>query len=230
MKKGKTLIMLQLSLESMNRGLARFIGDMFDLFADHALFFGIVGSLCFLFGPSLLVLLERKERLPRAVVWLYTFFLTPIIMIFLLFVANPQTYCNDPLPHEAFRLFYPLFLPLIPLYIHYARAEHLNHPFQFGLILVMLSLGVFSLTIGYEVFHIAYQSAQGHGVIYSGASAWECASLNSASELTARQTVGRATLLFALGQTVLLVAARLRKRRAGEPTVTGESSAPEVQG
>ena len=48
----------------MNRGLARFIGDMFDLFADHALFFTIVGAVCFLFGPTLLVVLERKERLP----------------------------------------------------------------------------------------------------------------------------------------------------------------------
>ena len=52
----------------MNRGLARFIGDMFDFFADHASFLTIVGAVCFLFGPSLLVVLERKERLPRVVV------------------------------------------------------------------------------------------------------------------------------------------------------------------
>ncbi len=209
----------------MNRGLARFIGDVFDLFADNALFFGIVGIVCFLFGPSLLVLLERKERLPRAVVWLSTFFLTPIIMIFLLFVANPQTYCNDPLPHEAFRLFYPLFLPLIPLYIHYARAEHLNHPFQFGLILVMLSLGVFSLTIGYEIFHLAYQSVQGHGVVYSGARAWECAYLNSASEISARGTVGTATLVFLAVQVLVLIAVRRMKHRQSEPQGTPSSDA-----
>ena len=209
----------------MNRGLARFIGDIFDLFADNALFFGIVGIVCFLFGPSLLVLLERKERLPRAVVWLYTFFLTPFIMIFLLFVANPQTYCNDPLPHEAFRLFYPLFLPLIPLYIHYARAEHLNHPFQFGLILVMLSLGVFSLTIGYEIFHLAYQSVQGHGVVYSGARAWECAYLNSASVRSARSTVGTATLVFLAVQVLVLIAVRRMKHRQSESQGTPSSDA-----
>lgn len=216
----------------MNRGLARFIGDGLDLFAENALFFGIVGVVCFLFGPSLLVLLERKERLPRAVVWLSTCFLTPIIMIFLLFVANPQTYCNDPLPHEAFRIFYPLFLPLIPLYIHYARAEHLNHPFQFGLILVMLSLGVFSLTIGYEVFHLAYQSVQGHGVVYSGARAWECAYLNSASEISARGTVGTATLFFLVVQVIALVAVRMRKRRQrlGEEDEADASSGPDAQG
>ena len=110
----------------MNRGLSRFIGDMFDFFADHALFFTIAGAVCFLFGPTLLVVLERKERLPRAVVWLFTFVLTPTMFLMMIFIGNPQSYCNDPLPHDAFRVFYPLFLPLIPLYIHYARADRLN--------------------------------------------------------------------------------------------------------
>ena len=145
----------------MNRELARFIGDVFDIVADNILLFGIVGVVCFLFGPSLLVLLERKERLPRVIVWVYTFVLTPIITLVLVFVANPQGYCNDPLPHEAFRLFYPLILPLLPLYIHFFRAKQLNHPVLFGLILVMLSLGVFSITVGNEIFHLAYQSVQG---------------------------------------------------------------------
>ena len=146
----------------------------------------IVGVVCFLFGPSLLVLLERKERLPRLFVWVYAFVLAPIITLVLVFVANPQSYCNDPLPHEAFRLFYPLVLPLLPLYVHYFRAKQLNHPVLLGLILVMLSLGVFSITLGNEIFHLAYRSVQGHGVVYSGARAWECAYLNSASERSAR--------------------------------------------
>ena len=170
----------------MNRDLARFIGDVFDFFADNAMFFGIVGVLCFLFGPSLLVFLERKERLPRAVVWLFTFVLTPAMFLFLIFMAIPQGYCNNPLPHDAFRVFYPLFLPLIPLYVHYFRAEHLNHPFQFGFILVALSAGVFTLTIGYEVLHLAYQSVQGHGIVYSGARAWECAYVNYGSMYSAQ--------------------------------------------
>ena len=52
----------------MDRALARFIGDVFDIVADNILLLGIVGVMCFLFGPSLLVLLERRvlENLRRA--------------------------------------------------------------------------------------------------------------------------------------------------------------------
>ena len=197
----------------MNRGLARFIGDIFDFFADHALFFTVVGALCFLFGPSLLVVLERKGRLPRVVVWLFTFVLTPAMFLMLIFLANPQSYCNDPLPHDAFRLFYPLFLPLIPLYIHYAQAERLNHPFQYGFILVVLSAGVFTLTVAYEVLHLAYQSVQGHGIVYSGARAWECAYVNYATLHSARDTRNTVSQLFLVVQVIALVALRMRKRR-----------------
>ena len=197
----------------MNRDLARFIGDVFDFFADNALFFGILGVLCFLFGPSLLVFLERKERLPRVVVWLFTFVLTPAMFLFLIFMAIPQGYCNNPLPHDAFRVFYPLFLPLIPLYVHYFRAEHLNHPFLFGFILVALSAGVFTLTIGYEILHLAYQSVQGHGIVYSGARAWECAYVNYGSMYSARDARDTALNLFLVIQVITLVAVRMRKRR-----------------
>ena len=197
----------------MNRDLARFIGDVFDFFADNALFFGILGVLCFLFGPSLLVFLERKERLPRVVVWLFTFVLTPAMFLFLIFMAIPQGYCNNPLPHDAFRVFYPLFLPLIPLYVHYFRAEHLNHPFLFGFILVALSAGVFTLTIGYEILHLAYQSVQGHGIVYSGARAWECAYVNYGSMYSARDTRDTALNIFVVIQVITLVAVRMRKRR-----------------
>ena len=197
----------------MNRDFARFIGDVFDFFADNALFFGILGVLCFLFGPSLLVFLERKERLPRVVVWLFTFVLTPAMFLFLIFMAIPQGYCNNPLPHDAFRVFYPLFLPLIPLYVHYFRVEHLNHPFQFGFILVALSAGVFTLTIGYEILHLAYQSVQGHGIVYSGARAWECAYVNYGSMYSARDTRDTALNIFVVIQVITLVAVRMRKRR-----------------
>ena len=142
-------------------------------------------------------------------------------------IASPQDYCNDPLPHEAFRPFYALFLPLIPLYVHYARADRLNHPFLMGFILTALSLGVFSLTVGYDIFHFAYQSAQGHGVIYSGARAWECAYLNSASEITARQAVGRMTLLFLVAQIIIHVLVRMLKRR--QHAVEATSNEPEVE-
>ena len=202
----------------MNRDLARFIGDVFDFFADNALFFGILGVLCFLFGPSLLVFLERKERLPRVVVWLFTFVLTPAMFLFLIFMAIPQGYCNNPLPHDAFRVFYLLFLPLIPLYIHYARAERLNHPFQYGFILVVLSAGVFSLSFANEVLHFAYKSVQGHGIVYSGARAWECAYVNYASLYSARDTRDTVSQLFIVVQVIVLFALRMRQRakRSGE--------------
>lgn len=203
----------------MNRGFARFIGDVFQFTADHALFFGIIGVAGLLFGPSVLVVLERKDRLPRLGVWLYTGLLTPLLVVFLLILGNPQDYCNDPLPHEAFRRFYPLALPLVPLYVHVLRAEKLRHPVQYTLILLMLSLGVFSITIGQELFHLAYQSAQGQGVVYSGARAWECAYLNSASERTARSLVARATLFFLVVQMLaLILACRLKRRQGGEQT------------
>ena len=64
-----------------------------------------------------------------------------------------------------FEFFYPLIIPLVPLYVHCIRSEHVGHPYLFGFILLALSLGVFALTVGYEVFHLAYQSAQGHGVL-----------------------------------------------------------------
>ena len=197
----------------MNRGLSRFIGDMFDFFADHALFFTIAGAVCFLFGPTLLVVLERKGRLPRFVVWLYTFVLTPAMFLMMIFIGNPQSYCNDPLPHDAFRVFYPLFLPLIPLYVHYARADRLNHPFMFGFILVLLSAGVFTLTVANEVLHLAYQSVQGHGVVYSGARAWECAYVNYSSLYSARDTRDTVSQLFLVVQVIALGALRMRKRR-----------------
>ena len=143
-------------------------------------------------------------------------------------MANPQSYCNDPLPHEAFRLFYPLVLPLLPLYIHYFRAKQLNHPVLLGLILVMLSLGVFSITLGNEIFHLAYRSVQGHGVVYSGARAWECAYLNSASERSARSTVGTATLVFLVVQVLVLIAVRRMRYRQSEGQ-DDSSSEPDVE-
>jgi hypothetical protein len=197
----------------MNRGLARFIADLFDLVEEHALFFGVIGVVGFLIGPSLLAFLERKERLASLFVWLYSLLLTPIIVLFMLSLGNPQDYCNDPLSHETFRWFYLLALPLVPLYAHYFRAVKLNHPVHYAFVLLMLSLGVFSLTLGQELFHFAYQSAQGHGVVYSGARAWECAYLNSASEMAAHRFVAIATLLFLVVQVCVLVIARRVKRR-----------------
>ena len=187
----------------------------------------MVGTAGFFLGPSLLVYLERKDRLPRGLVWLYSVFFVPVAVLFMSLIASPQDYCNDPLPHEAFRPFYVLFLPLIPLYVHYARAARLNHPFLMAFILTALSLGVFSLTVGYDIFHLAYQSTQGHGVIYSGARAWECAYLISASEITARQVVGRMTLLFLVVQIIILVLVRMLKRR--QHAVEATSNGPEVE-
>ena len=208
----------------MNREFSRFIGDLFDFVADRWMLFAIVGAIGFLFGPSLLVWLDRKQRLPRPLVWVYSVTIVPVLLLFMLVLANPQNYCNDPLPHDDFRIFYPLIIPLVPLYVHCIRSEHVGHPYLFGFILLALSLGVFALTVGYEVFHLAYQSAQGHGVVYSGARAWECAYVNPSSQTSARSVVRTATLLFMIGQTLVLAAARFKKR-----TPMLGSSSPDAQ-
>ncbi len=93
----------------MNRTLSRAIGDGLELVADNWLLFGLVGAAGFFLGPSLLVYLERKDRLPRGLVWLYSVFFVPVAVLFMSLIASPQDYCNDPLPHEAFRPFYALF-------------------------------------------------------------------------------------------------------------------------
>ena len=80
----------------MNREFSRFIGDLFDFVADRWMLFAIVGAIGFLFGPSLLVWLDRKQRLPRPLVWVYSVTIVPVLLLFMLVLANPQSYCNDP--------------------------------------------------------------------------------------------------------------------------------------
>ena len=84
---------------------------------------------------------------------------------------------------------------------------------MFGFILVLLSAGVFALTVANEVLHLAYQSVQGHGVVYSGARAWECAWVNYASLYSARDIRDTVSQLFIVVQVLALLGLRLRKRR-----------------
>jgi hypothetical protein len=214
----------------VNRDLARAIGDVFDVVVDNWMLFTVLAAAGYLLGPSLLVYLERTNRLPRGLTWMYSVVFVPLIVLFMVTVASSPGYCNDPLPHAAFRLFYLLVLPLLPLYLHYFRSETLQHPVQYGLVLTLLSLGVYSLTVANEVFHFAYQSVQGHGVIYSGARAWECAYLNPESERHARSVVGTFTLVFLAVHVLVMVLVRRRRTSFSEPTERADSVEPQVEG
>jgi hypothetical protein len=80
------------------------------------------------------------------------------------------------------------------------------------------------------VFHFAYQSVQGHGVIYSGARAWECAYLNPESERSARSVVGTSTLVFLAVHVLVMVLVRRRRTSLSEPTERADSVEPQVEG
>ena len=162
--------------------------------------------------------------------WTYSVVFVPVIVLLMATVSASPGYCNDPLPHDAFRIFYLLVLPILPLYVHYVRGESLQHPFHYGFILTFLSLGVYSLTIANEVFHLAYQSVQGHGVIYSGARAWECAYLDGTSELKARSVVGISTLVFLAVHVVVMILIRRRRRSPSEPPENAASVEPKTEG
>jgi hypothetical protein len=216
--------------KAVNRNVARAIGDVFDAVADNWMFFVVLATFGYLIGPSLLVYLERTNRLPRGVIWTYSLGFVPLIVLLMATVAASPGYCNDPLPHAAFRPYYLLVVPILPLYVHYVRAETLQHPVHYGFILTFLSLGVFSLTVANEVFHLAYQSVQGHGVIYSGARAWECAYVNGASELQARSVVGRATLGFLAVHVAAMVLVRWRRRSLSKPPQRTASVEPQTEG
>ena len=214
----------------MNRDVARAISDVFDVVINNWMLFTILATAGYLFGPSLLVYLDRTNRLPRGLIWMYSVVFVPVIVLLMATVGASPGYCNDPLPHDAFRIFYLLMLPILPLYLHYVRGETLQHPVHYGFILTFLSLGVYSLTIANEVFHLAYQSVQGHGVIYSGARAWECAYLNGASELHARSVAGTSTLVFFAVHLVVMILVRRGRRSPSEQPEHSVSVVPQAEG
>ena len=215
---------------AVNRDVARAIGDVFDVVIDNWMLFTVLATAGYLFGPSLLVYLDRTNRLPRGLMWTYSVVFVPVIVLLMATVGASPGYCNDPLPHDAFRIFYLLILPILPLYVHYVRGETLQHPVHYGFILTFLSLGVYSLTIANEVFHLAYQSVQGHGVIYSGARAWECAYLNGASELQARSVAGTSTLVFLAVHVVVMILVRRGRRSPSEQPENAASVEPQAEG
>jgi len=214
----------------VNRDVARAISDVFDVVINNWMLFTILATAGYLFGPSLLVYLDRTNRLPRGLIWMYSAVFVPVIVLLMATVGASPGYCNDPLPHDAFRIFYLLMLPILPLYLHYVRGETLQHPVHYGFILTFLSLGVYSLTIANEVFHLAYQSVQGHGVIYSGARAWECAYLNGASELHARSVAGTSTLVFFAAHILVMILVRRGRRSPSEQPEHAVSVVPQAEG
>ena len=204
----------------MFREIILFLFELTDLFSDNFLISGLVFILSYFFGPSFLVYLERKNLLRRIFVWIYFILFVPFMFVFMLLLMNPQTYCNDPLPHDIFRWFYVLILPLIPFYLHYVRSDKIQHPYIYGVMIIILSVGVFSMTFGYEIFHLTYQTIEGQGVVYSGARAWECAYLNSTSESQARITQLLGSVTFTAISILSLILARKNKRQNLETSET----------
>ena len=113
---------------AVNRDVARAIGDVFDVVIDNWMLFTVLATAGYLFGPSLLVYLDRTNRLPRGLIWTYSAVFVPVIVLLMATVGASPGYCNDPLPHDVFRIFYLLILPILPLYVHYVRGETCNIP------------------------------------------------------------------------------------------------------
>ena len=200
----------------MFREIIIFIFELMDLFSNNFVIFGFVFFLSYFLGPSVLVYLDRKNLLRRTFAWIYFILFVPFMFVFMFLLMSPQTYCNDPLPHDIFRWFYILVLPLVPFFLHYTRSDKIQHPYLFGATLIILGLGVFSMTVGYEIFHLTYQTIQGEGVIYTGARAWECAYIDSTSESQARITQLLASAMFIALSTITLVLARNNIRKNQE--------------
>ena len=188
------------------------VSDLLAFMTDNPTALGFIVSLAYVIGPSWMVFLEKRQRLSKVVVWAYALIVVPIIVLGLLANVLPESYCGDPLSHEEFRFFYPLWLPLLPLFWFYLRSEVIQHPYLYAAMLVSLSVAVFLLTFGYEVFHYAYQQVHGTGIAYSGAVASECASLDGDSVRTARQWRDVATAALAVVLVLVMVVARRRKQ------------------
>ena len=190
----------------------RVLGDLLDFLTDNLSLLGMLVSFAYVIGPSWMVFLEKRDKLSRLGVWLYALVVMPIMVMGLWALLLPDTYCNDPLQHSEFRMFYPLWLPLFPLLVHQHRSSEVQHPFLYGIMLLVFGLLVFALTFGYEVLHLTYQNIEGSGIVFSGARAWECAVKDADAYVTASRAMGGSVAGFGL---LLLTTMAFGRRRAG---------------
>jgi hypothetical protein len=190
----------------------RVLGDLLNFLTDNLSLLGMLVSFAYVIGPSWMVFLEKRGKLSRLGVWLYALVVMPIMVMGLWAILHPDTYCNDPLQHSDFRMFYPLWLPLLPLLVHQHRSPTVQHPFLYGIMLLVFGLLVFALTLGYEVLHLTYQNIEGSGIVFSGARAWECAVKDADAYVTASRAMGGSVAGFGL---LLLTTMAVGRRRAG---------------
>jgi len=101
---------------------------------------------------------------------------------------------------------------LLPLLVHQHRSPTVQHPFLYGIMLLVFGLLVFALTFGYEVLHLTYQNIEGSGIVFSGARAWECAVKDADAYVTASRAMGGSVAGFGL---LLLTTMAVGRRRAG---------------
>lgn len=189
------------------------LGDLLDFLTDNLSLLGMLVSFAYVIGPSWMVFLEKRDKLSRLGVWLYALVVMPIMVMGLWSILHPDTYCNDPLQHSEFRMFYPLWLPLLPLLVHQHRSPEVQHPFLYGIMLLVFGLLVFALTFGYEVLHLTYQSLHGTGIDFTGPDAWECAVKDPDAYMNASRAMGGSVAGFGL---LLLITMAWGRRRAGK--------------
>lgn len=210
----------------MNEEVTRVVADLLEFMTENLSMLGFLVSFAYVVGPSWMVFLEKRGRLSQVLVWAYALVIIPIVVLGMLAIVSPEPVCGVPLAHDEFRFFYPLWLPMLPLFWFYFRSAEVQHPFLYASMLVALSVGVFLLTFGYEVVHFTYQEVHGTGIVYSGVGALECAVNDTDALATARRWRDGAAVAMALLLTVVMAFARRRKRgqTAGASADGGTSS------
>lgn len=214
----------------MNEEVTRVVADLLEFMTENLGALGFLVSFAFVIGPSWMVFLEKRNRLSKVVVWAYALTVVPIVVLGMLAIASPTTTCADPLAHDEFRFFYPLWLPMLPLFWYYLRSVKVQHPYLYALMLVALSVAVFLLTLGYEVFHYAYEDLHGTGIVYGGANGIDCAVIDTSALQGAEMwrngaTVAMATLLLAV-----MAFARRRKQSLVGERASGSSASSDGEG
>ena len=179
--------------------------------------------------PSVMVWLDRRDRMPTALPWGFLVAMVPMFAYSMVMISfQPNSYCNNILRHAEFRAFYVLFLPFLPLLAHMVGSNKVGRPWLFGSILTLSLLFVFDMTVGHEVLHMVYQNQAGEGVVYSGARAWECNHFNGTSMGAAFRAKWRANLAFLLLMPLMLMGARLVHRRRREKDGSPQNENSEV--
>ena len=200
--------------------------SFFIVVPTRAVALNVIFVIALLSLPGLMVWLDRRGSMPTALPWGFLLAMVPMFAYSMVMISfQPNSYCNNILPHAEFRAFYVLFLPFLPLLAHMVGSNKVGRPWLFGSILTLSLLFVFDMTVGHEVLHMVYQNQTGEGVVYSGARAWECNHYSSTSMQVAFRAKWRANQVFLLLMPLMLIGARLvHRRRRGNDASQNEKS------